>query len=126
MWRRGLPVSRRRTKRGQLEYPLQMHRPLCISMFMVAALTFSAACQSRSAPAAPPAPAVTADTWAVVDGREIRRDDVEKAYQRAGNASANVPAEDALAAKLSLLEELIVQDILLAKARALKIEVPES
>ena len=103
-----------------------MHRPLYIPMFVVAALTFSAACRSRSAPAAPPSPAVTADTWAVVDGREIRRDDVEKAYQRAGNASPNVPAEDALAAKLSLLEELIVQDILLAKARALKIEVPES
>ena len=41
-------------------------------------------------------------------------------------ASANVPAEDALTAKLSLLDELIIQDILLAKARALKIELPVS
>ena len=62
----------------------------------------------------------------MVDGREIKREDVEKAYQRAGNASANVPAEDALTAKLSLLDELIIQDILLAKARALKIELPVS
>ena len=91
---------------------------------MLAARTFSVGCRSRLAPAAPPAPAVSADTWAVVDGREIRREDVEKAYQRAGNASPNVPAKDALAAKLSLLYELIVQDILLAKARALKIEDP--
>ena len=102
-----------------------MHRSLCVTVSVMAALTFSGACRSRST-AAPPAPAVSADAWAVVDGREIRRDDVEKAYQRAGNASANVPAEDALAAKLNLLDELIVQDILLAKARALKIEVPDS
>jgi peptidyl-prolyl cis-trans isomerase SurA len=92
---------------------------------MLAVLTFGAACRSKST-SAPPAPAVSPDTWAVVDGREIRREDVEKAYQRAGNGSATVLAEDALAGKLSLLDELIIQDILLAKARALKIELPDS
>ena len=102
-----------------------MHRSLCVTVSMLAVLTFGAACRSKST-SAPPAPAVSPDTWAIVDGREIRRGDVEKAFQRAGNSSANVPAEDALAAKLSLLDELIIQDILLAKARALKIELPES
>ena len=101
-----------------------MHRVLTITLFSLAILTSGAACRSRSTPT-PAAPAASADTWAVVDGREIRREDVEKAYQRAGSGS-DVPAEDALAAKLSLLDELIVQDILLAKARALKIEVPDS
>jgi len=92
---------------------------------MLAVLASGAGCRSSST-SAPPAPAVSPDAWAVVDGREIRREDVEKAYQRAGNGSANVPAEDALTAKLSLLDELIIQDILLAKARALKIELPAS
>src|SRR5436190_2941154 len=108
-----------------VEYPLAMHRSLCVTVSMLTVLTFGAAGRPKSA-AAPPAPAVSPDTWATVDGREIRRQDVEKAFQRAGNGSANVPAEDALAAKLSLLDELIIQDILLAKARALKIELPDS
>ena len=102
-----------------------MHRFLNITVFLLAVLISVASCRSQSTQA-PAAPAASPDTWAVVDGREIRRDDVEKAYQRAGNGSDSVPAEDALAAKLSLLDELIVQDILLAKARTLKIEVPES
>ena len=67
--------------------------------------------------------AVSADTWAVVDGREITRDDVEKAYRRTRDASQTLSDEEALTAKLSLLNDLIVQDILLAKAGALKIEV---
>jgi peptidyl-prolyl cis-trans isomerase SurA len=82
-----------------------------------------AGCRSTPAPTATP---VSADTWAVVNGREIKRDDVEKAYQRTGNASQPLSSEEMLTAKLSLLEELIVQDILLQKARDLKIEVPAS
>ena len=73
-------------------------------------------------PPAPPAQP-SADAWAVVDGHEIVRADVEKAYKRSQPASP-VPSEDeALTAKLSLLDELIVQDILLAKATALKLEI---
>jgi peptidyl-prolyl cis-trans isomerase SurA len=79
------------------------------------------ACQSR--PAAPP---VSADAWATVDGREIMRDDVEKAYRRTRQANATPSDDEATVAKLSVLNDLIVQDILLAKARELKIEVPES
>ncbi|MGQ0732235.1 MAG: peptidylprolyl isomerase [Acidobacteriota bacterium] len=83
-------------------------------------LTAASACQST-----PPAPARSPDAWAIVDGREIRRDDVEKAYRRAAPLSPVPSEEEALNAKLSLLNELIVQDILLAKARELKIEVPD-
>ena len=78
----------------------------------------AAACESPPAASAP----VSADAWAVVDGREIRRDDVEKAYRRTAESAA-ASEEEALAAKLSLLNELIVQDILVAKAGALKVEV---
>jgi peptidyl-prolyl cis-trans isomerase SurA len=84
----------------------------------------AAAC--RSTPATPAAPAVSPDTWAVVDDRQITRDDVEKAYRRARDASQALSDEETLAAKLSLLNELIVQDILLAKARDLKIELSDT
>ena len=77
----------------------------------------------RTAPAKP-APAVSADTWAVVDGRPIMRDDVEKAFRRTPEAAQGLSDEEALTAKLSLLNDLIVQDIILAKAKALKVEVP--
>ena len=47
-----------------------------------AAIALAVAC--RSTPSAPAAPPVSADTWAVVDGRDIKRADVDKAYQRHG------------------------------------------
>lgn len=75
----------------------------------------------------PPAePEVSADTWAVVDGRPITRGDVDKAYRRMQDPSQTLSEEEVLAGKLSLLNDLIVQDILLAKARALKLEVPQT
>jgi peptidyl-prolyl cis-trans isomerase SurA len=75
----------------------------------------------NAAPAAPAA--VTADTWAVVDGRTISRDDVEKAFRRTPEAAQALAEEDALTARLNVLNDLIVQDILLAKAVSLKLEV---
>ena len=72
------------------------------------------------------APAAAADTWAVVDGHEIKRDDVDKAFRRSRDASAPLSDEETLLAKLNLLDEMILQQILLAKAAALKIEVPQS
>jgi peptidyl-prolyl cis-trans isomerase SurA len=81
-----------------------------------------AAC--RSTP--PPAPPVSPDTWAVVDGRKITEQDVEKAYRRSRDESQTLSDEETQTAKLSLLNDLIVQDILLAKAAALKLEVAPS
>jgi len=78
----------------------------------------------RSTPAGPGP--VSADTWAVVDGREIGRDEVERAYRRTAPLSPAPSEDEALTAKLSLLNDLIVQDILLAKARALSIELPDA
>lgn len=92
--------------------------------FALAAACLAGACRSTPATPAAPAPTVTENTWAIVDGREITRDQVEKAYRRAGGASQPLSEEETLAAKLSLLNDLIIQDILLAKAGALKIELP--
>ena len=69
---------------------------------------------------------VSADTWAVVDGRDIKRADVDKAYQRSGNAAQGLAEEEILAAKLSILDDLILQDILIAKAGPLKVEVADA
>jgi len=90
----------------------------------LAALGLATACRSTSsAPAAKP---VSADTWAVVDGREITRDQVDKAFKRVRDSSQSFSSEEELTAKLNLLNDLIMQDILLAKATALKITVPDA
>jgi peptidyl-prolyl cis-trans isomerase SurA len=82
-----------------------------------------AACRSASPP---PAAAVSADTWAVVDGHNITREDVDKAYRRTRDASQTLSEEETLTAKLSLLNDLIVQQILLEKARTMKLDVPQN
>ena len=76
---------------------------------------------SKGSTAQSPSP----DTWATVDGRSISRDDVEKAFRRSQDPGATLSAEEAMTAKLSLLNEMILQDILLARARAQKIEVTD-
>jgi peptidyl-prolyl cis-trans isomerase SurA len=85
-------------------------------------LGLAGACASK--PGAPSAP--SANAWAVVDGREITADDVEKAFRRARDSSQAPSQEELMTAKLELLNDLIVQDLILAKATALKIEVPDS
>jgi peptidyl-prolyl cis-trans isomerase SurA len=89
----------------------------------LAAACFTTACRST---AATPTTAVSADTWAVVDGKPITRDAVDKAYRRVRDASQTLSQEETLAGKLSLLNDLILQEILLAKAAALKLDVPQN
>jgi parvulin-like peptidyl-prolyl isomerase len=86
-------------------------------------LGLAAACQQAGAPETPPAP----DVWAIVDGREIRRDDVEKAYRRAVQANqAPQSEEEILAMKLGIVDELITQEVLLGKATALNLQVTDA
>src|SRR5262245_18766340 len=92
---------------------------------MLAALSLFTAC-NRQPPPPPPPPPVPADAWATVDGRHIVAAEVEKAYQRTRDVNATLSSEEVQAAKMSALEGLITQDVLLAKARELKIEVPQS
>lgn len=96
-----------------------------VVVLSVVTILSGAAC--RSTPSAAPPRSVPPDTWATVDGRDIKRDTVEKAYRRTLDPSQPQPSEEeGYAAKLTLLNEMIVQDILLAKAGALKIEIPEA
>jgi peptidyl-prolyl cis-trans isomerase SurA len=99
------------------------YRQFLVVLSAVAAAAFAAAC--RTTPATSPS-APSTDTWAVVDGRAITRDDVEMAYRRIRDASRTLSEEEALTAKLTLLNDIIVQEILVAKAGALKIELPDS
>jgi parvulin-like peptidyl-prolyl isomerase len=92
----------------------------------VLATCLVAACRSTPASPAATEKPVSADTWAVVDGRDITRSDVDKAFGRTRDTTQTLSDEETMTAKLSLLNDLIMQDILLAKARALKVEVLES
>jgi peptidyl-prolyl cis-trans isomerase SurA len=94
------------------------HRSIVLGTVVAASL--AAACRATPAPAT-----VSDNTWAVVDGREITRDAVENAYRRVRDASQPLSDEEVLTAKLNLLDSLILQDILIAKARALKVEVTD-
>jgi peptidyl-prolyl cis-trans isomerase SurA len=99
------------------------HAQLFVTLSALAVACAIAGCRSKPVTSAA---TVSADTWATVDGETITREDVDKAYRRARDASQALSEEETLTAKLSLLNDLIVQRILLAKARALKLDVPQS
>lgn len=62
------------------------------------------------------------DVWAVVNGKPIRRTDVEKAFRSRVNADAPDPSrEEALSLKLNILDELINSEILLERAAQLNL-----
>lgn len=99
----------------------RIHRQLSVAALLAATLA-GAACRSSSSPA--PAP-VTADTWAVVNGKAVMRDEVEKSFRRTANPAQPLSEEEATAAKMGILDELIMEEILIAKASELKLEVTE-
>lgn len=99
-----------------------MHQLRMSALGVLTLAMLASACGSQQSGSAAP----SANAWAMVDGREITRDEVEKAYRRVAEPGATPSEEEALAAKLSVLNELIVQDILIAKARELKLEVTDT
>jgi peptidyl-prolyl cis-trans isomerase SurA len=71
---------------------------------------------------AQPAP----DVWAVVNGQEIKRDDVDKYYRTRVNPEGQAPSqEEALSLKLNVLDELIDEEILLERAKKLNLEASD-
>lgn len=94
--------------------------------FVLALAVLAAACRNAPGAATGSSKPPAADAWAVVNGNEITREEVEKAYRRAAPAGQQPAEEEALTAKLNLLNELIVQELLLEKARELKIELPDA
>jgi peptidyl-prolyl cis-trans isomerase SurA len=101
--------------------PLVPSWPERVRIAPAALVCLLAAACSNQAPA-PPSP----DVWATVDGREIRKDDVERAYRRAASPASTPSDDEALTARLGILDDLIDQDVLLARAQALKIEVADA
>jgi peptidyl-prolyl cis-trans isomerase SurA len=91
----------------------RLMRPALPVAIVCASLT---ACADRVPP--PPGP----DVWAVVDSREIKKEDVERAYRRIAPLSPVPSEEEATTAKLRILNDIIDQEILLGKAAALKIQ----
>src|SRR5688572_26662547 len=67
---------------------------------LVAATCIAAACGGSPSQTASPA-AVSPDTWAVVDGQQITRADVDEAYRRTQDPSQAASEEETLTAKLN-------------------------
>lgn len=92
-----------------------------------AALLLTVACSrppSGTEAAAPKAP--SPDVLATVDGREIRSGDIDKAYKSTVQASAKPSDEEAATLRLNILDQLITQDLLLARAKALGQEATDT
>jgi len=89
----------------------------CVAL---AALTFAAAAgcnkQTQHAP----------DVWAVVNGKEIKRDEVDKYYRTRVSPEGQEPSqEESLSLKLNVLDELIINEILLERAKKLNLEASD-
>ena len=66
------------------------------------------------------------DVWAVVNGKEIKRDDVDKYYRTRVNPEGQAPSqEEVLSLKLNVLDELINNEILLERAKKLNLEASD-
>lgn len=92
-----------------------------ILLGLVAAVGLTSACgQSNSGTGS-----LTPDVWATVDGRQIRKADVDKAYATSVDPTTISSDEQAVGAKLNILEELINQNILFARAQAQGVSASE-
>lgn len=85
-----------------------------LTLAAVAACVLAVSCKKEVAPGP--------DVWAVVDGKEITRSEVEKNFRSRVNAEAPEPSqEEALSLKLSILDELINSEILLERANKMNL-----
>src|SRR5262245_10654948 len=89
---------------------------------LVVCAGLSGACQGSGGASTTSMP----DVWATVDGREIRRADIEKIYQGTLQPGQAPSDDEALAMKLGVLDDYINQDILVAKATSLKIAASDA
>ena len=93
-------------------------------LFLLGVSIAAGACRSNTTPSGAARADAPPNVWATVDERQITRDEVEKAFRR--EAAQQPSEEEALAGKLTLLNEMIAQELLLAKARELKIELTDT
>jgi len=93
-------------------------RRTLVSFAVFALLAAGAACKRQ----VPPGP----DVWAVVNSKEIRRGEVEKYFRsRMSPEGQELSHEESLSLHLNILEELINNEILLARAQKLAIEASD-
>ncbi len=84
----------------------------------MALATMGTGCKQKSQP--------SPDVWAVVNGQEIKRDDVDKYYRTRVNPEGQEPSqEEVLSLKLNVLDELINNEILLERAKKLNLEASD-
>jgi peptidyl-prolyl cis-trans isomerase SurA len=110
--------SRRPREEGRLkQVPMRMESLLKRTTLVLAAIVacaLGAGCRRDTAPGP--------DVWAVVDGKEILRQDVEKIFRSRVNADAPAPSqEEALSLQLSILDELVNSQILLERANKMNL-----
>jgi peptidyl-prolyl cis-trans isomerase SurA len=90
-----------------------------LALAALAACMLPVACRREMAPGP--------DVWAVVDGKEIQRQDVEKIFRSRVTAEAPTPSqEEALSLKLGILDELINSEILLERANKLNLTASDA
>src|SRR5580700_11266031 len=84
------------------------HR-VVLATLLAGLCALGAGCKRDSAPGP--------DVWAVVNGKEISRQDVEKLFRSRVNPEAPAPSqEEALSLQLNILDELVTSEILLERA----------
>ena len=107
------------SKRNPAAKLLRSATPILFPPFLFAIALFAiAGCKNTTAPAA--------DVWAVVNGKEIKRDEVEKYYRTRISAEGQEPSqEEALSLKLNVIDELINNEILLERAKKLNLEASD-
>jgi len=95
--------------------PLQRRStPRILILSGILLCSFAAGCKKESAPGP--------DVWAVVNGKDISRAEVDKYYRTRVNADAPAPSqEEALSLKLSILDELINNEILIERANKMNL-----
>lgn len=96
-----------------------VRRHVVLSALVCAGL--AGACNRASQPAT-----IAATTWAVVDGRNITKDDVEKVFRATVDPASMTTDEEILTAKMTIVDDLITQDALFAAAEAAKLTAAEA
>jgi peptidyl-prolyl cis-trans isomerase SurA len=95
-----------------------MTRATTLLPVVAMALGMGTGCRQKSQP--------SPDVWAVVNGQEIKREDVDKYYRTRVNPEGQEPSqEEALSLKLNVLDELINNEILLERAKKLNLEASD-
>jgi peptidyl-prolyl cis-trans isomerase SurA len=112
------PLQQRNSASSPARYTSATLRPFAALLLFSAVIILANGCKNTSAPAA--------DVWAVVNGKEIKRDEVEKYYRTRISPEGQEPSqEEALSLKLNVIDELINNEILLERAKKLNLEASD-